>query len=172
MRKSRVWITLGLCLFAAVAFVWAQSNRRPGLWETTASMTWQQSPMPAGMNMPTGIKSPFSGTTTTSQVCLTQEMIDKYGAPVPPARSGCQVLNIVLKANGMTADMVCSGPMNGKGSIESSWTDTSRARSKVHFTGTMQMGPNTMPVEWTVDSTSAYKGPDCGSVKPLPMPSK
>ena len=31
------------------------------------------------------------------------------------------------------------------------------------------MGSNELPVEWTLDATSAYKGSDCGSVKPLPM---
>jgi hypothetical protein len=34
----------------------------------------------------------------------------------------------------------------------------------------MQMGQNATPVEWTVNSTSTYKGPDCGSVAPMPMP--
>jgi hypothetical protein len=34
----------------------------------------------------------------------------------------------------------------------------------------MQMGQNSRPIEWTSESTSVYKGPDCGSVKPLPMP--
>ncbi|MDE3187521.1 MAG: hypothetical protein KGM96_08375 [Acidobacteriota bacterium] len=27
-------------------------------------------------------------------------------------------------------------------------------------------GPNTQPFEWTVESTSVYKGADCGNVKP------
>jgi hypothetical protein len=60
--------------------------------------------------------------------------------------------------------------MSGHGDLESSWTDGNVAKGKVHFVGTMQAGPNSMPVEWTVVSTSVYKGPDCGSVKPMPMP--
>jgi hypothetical protein len=36
----------------------------------------------------------------------------------------------------------------------------------------MQMGPNAVPVEYTITATSTYKGADCGSVKPLPMPDK
>jgi hypothetical protein len=36
----------------------------------------------------------------------------------------------------------------------------------------MQMGPNAMPVEYTMVATSVYKGADCGSVKPVPMPDK
>jgi len=169
MRKTLVWITLSFCLFAVANVASAQAIRKPGLWEMTTTMTWQKSPMPAGMVMPPGMKSPFSGSTITSQVCLTQAMIDKYGAPVSQNKD-CQIVNISMKANGMTASMVCSGKMSGKGTIESQWPDGSHARGKEHFEGTMQAGPNTVPVEYSADSTSTYKGPDCGSVKPLPMP--
>jgi hypothetical protein len=34
----------------------------------------------------------------------------------------------------------------------------------------MQMGPEPTPVEWTNNTTSVYKGPDCGKVKPVEMP--
>jgi hypothetical protein len=168
MRKTRVSFLLGCCLFAVVALAWAQAVRKPGLWEMTANMTWQQSPMPPGMTMPAGMKNPFSGTTTTTQSCLTQAQIDKYGAPMPQSRSGCQIANVVLKTSSMTADWVCNGQMNGKGSLESAWPDGNVAKGKVHFVGTMQSGKGTMPVEFTINSTSIYKGPDCGSVKPMP----
>ena len=62
--------------------------------------------------------------------------------------------------------------MAGKGSVESSWTDSDHATTKVHFPGSMQMGPNATPIEYTIQATSVYKGPDCGSVKPPPMPDK
>ena len=42
MRKTRVWITLGCCLFAVAVIAWAQTTRKPGLWEITSIMTWQQ----------------------------------------------------------------------------------------------------------------------------------
>jgi hypothetical protein len=38
------------------------------------------------------------------------------------------------------------------------------------MSGTMQMGQNSHPVDMTVNSTSVYKGADCGSVKPFAMP--
>jgi hypothetical protein len=158
MRKTRVWITLSCCLFVLAIFAWAQANRKPGLWEMTTNMTWQQSPMPAGPH--------------TTQVCVTQAMIDKYGAPMPQSRNNeCQISNVVMHPSSMTADWICSGKMAGKGTVESSWTDPDHARSKVHFLGSMPMGPNTMTMEYTIETSSIYKGPDCGSVKPLPMPS-
>ena len=171
MRKTRVWITMGCCLFALAVFAWAQSNRKPGLWEMTTNMTWQQSPMPPGMTMPPGANSPFSGAPRTAQVCLTQAMIDKYGAPMPQSRNGeCQIANVVIKPNSMSADWICSGKMAGKGTLESSWADPNHAIGKVHFTGNMQMGQNSRTVEYTIESSSVYKGPDCGSVAPAPIP--
>ncbi len=168
MRKTRICIALGCCLFAVAVLAVAQSVRKPGLWEMTSNMSWQRSPLPPGMSLPPGANSPFGGGPRTAQVCLTQAMIDKYGAPVPAAQRDCQVVNVALKATGMTADMVCSGKMSGKASLESSWAGSGNvAKGKVHFVGTMQMGPNSTPVEWTVDSTSVYKGPDCGSVQPV-----
>jgi len=170
MRKTPVMIAL-ICFVVLAASACAQSTRKAGLWEMTSTMTWQKSPMPPGMSMPAGGNSPFGGGAHTTQVCVTQEMIDKYGTPPPQSRNNqCQMSNVVKKANGMTADWVCSGMMSGKGSLEASWTDADHSTSKVHFLGSMQMGPNATPVEYTIESTSVFKGADCGSVKPLPIP--
>ena len=114
--------------------------------------------------------SPFGGGPRTTQVCLTQAMIDKYGAPLPQTHSGCLINNVVMKPNSMSADWICSGRMVGKGSFESSWNDPDHAKGRVHFAGNMQMGQSSTPIEFTVESSSVYKGPDCGSVQPLPMP--
>ena len=171
MSKTRISIAVGSCLFALAIFSWAQAPKQPGLWEMTTTMTWQKSPLPAGMTLPAGIKSPFSGTTTTTQVCLTQAWIDKYGAPVSQNRD-CQLTNIVKKANSMTAELVCSGRMNGTGTVDAFWTDANHSKGKMHFAGTMGSGSNAMPVEWTTDYISVFKSSDCGKVKPLPMPDK
>lgn len=172
MSKTRVWITMGCCMFAMALFAWAQANRKPGLWEMTSNMTWQQSPLPPGVTLPPGAPSPFAGGPRTTEVCLTQAMIDKYGAPMPQSRNNeCQIANVVMTPNSMTADWICTGKMAGKGTLESSWTNLDRAQGKVHFVGAMQMGPNSRTIEYTIETTSVYKGADCGSVKPLPMPS-
>ncbi len=172
MRRTRIWIPVGCGVAATAMLLMAQPNRRPGLYESTTTMTWQQSPLPPGMQMPAGAQSPFSGSTHTVQVCITQEMIDRFGGPVPPSREGCQLANVVKKADGMTADLVCTGMMGGKGTVESSWSEGGTSKSKVHFTGAMQMGPRSTPVEWTTESSSTYKGADCGSVKPITLPQK
>jgi hypothetical protein len=170
MHKTRVWIAAGCCALTLAVFAFAQAVRKPGLWEMTTTITWQQSPLPPGMTMPAGANSPFAGSTHTTQVCLTQQMIDKYGAPMPTTNGDCKISNVALHATGMSADMVCTGRMNVKATMESSWADGNVARGKVHFVGTMQAGPNTRPIEYTMISQSVYKGPDCGSVQPQPMP--
>jgi len=46
MRKTRIWITLCCCVFAFATLASAQVNRKPGLWEMTTTMKFQQSPLP------------------------------------------------------------------------------------------------------------------------------
>jgi hypothetical protein len=151
--------------------LFAQANRKPGLYDVTATMTWQQSPLPPGVQMPAGANNPFSGAPHTSQVCVTQEMIDRFGGPVPQsARGDCQVKNQNMTATGMTADYVCTGQMSGTGKLEGTWGEGGMSHSKVHFTGTMAMGQRSTPIEWTMDTTSTFKGSDCGSVKPMALP--
>ena len=173
MRRAIFTVVCFCVLFTVI--VSAQA-RKAGLWETTTNMSFQQSPfpqMPAQANghaMPGG--SPFGGPHTT-QVCVTQAQIDKYNAIYnnnSPQQRDCQMSNIVKTANGMTADMVCTGRMNGKASVHFTWSDGDHSTGTIHFTGTMQMGPNSMPVEWTNTISSVFKSADCGSVKPFEPP--
>lgn len=161
MRGFRMGSILGICLVTATVFA-VGPNRKAGLWESTTQMTWEQAPMPGMPSMPA----------RTTQVCVTQEMVDKYGGPIPETLGSCQVSNVVMKPGKMTADLVCTGQMNGKATIVSTWEDGEHAVTNVHFTGEMTMGPNTKPVEWTQKSTSVFNGADCGAVKPPPMPAK
>lgn len=160
MRIDHNLLTVGVCGLALGLFARAQ-GRKAGLWEVTATMTFQQSPFPEGM-MQMG-----SGPRTT-QVCVTKEQIEKFGTVPPHSPGNCKIADVVKKANSMTAEMICAAPYSGKGEIASSWSDDSHSTSKVHFVGEMQMGEESKPIEWTVESTSVYKGADCGSVKPLP----
>ena len=166
MRKTGVCLTLGCSLLALASGARAQGNRKPGLYEVTSTMTFQQSPFPAGMQAPGG--SPFGGGPRTSQVCVTQAMIDKYGGPPPQTRGDCQMANIAMTPTGMTATMACTGQMSGSATVNAVWSDSGTSQTKVHFTGNMQMGPRSTPVEWTMQANSSFKGADCGSVKPPP----
>lgn len=170
--NKKIEIIVG-CVSLAAPLVVAQSVSKPGLWEITSTMTWQQSPFapsdPSKNASPSAAASPFGSAPQTSAVCLTREMIDKYGAPLPQSRD-CHVENLVKSADGMKADWVCTGRMLGKGTLESVRTEPDHAKGHIHFAGTMVTSSGSKPVEFTIESTSVFKSSDCGDVKPLPMP--
>ena len=71
-------------------------------------------------------------------------------------------------ATSMTADWVCSGQHEAarersshRGPMETGLT------GKIHFPGAMQMGRRLQAGRVDQRMTSVYKGPDCGSVKPM-----
>jgi hypothetical protein len=162
-RKTlRIAIPTAL-LTAATVLAWAQS-RKPGLWEVNSTMTWQQSPMPGG-------GAPPGGGPHTTQVCITQAQIDKFGTAMPQTRAGCQISNVEKTDHSMSAVMTCAAPMTGTGTIESSWDEPDHSKSKVHFKGSLP-GQSPRPIEWTIDSTATFKSTDCGSVKPIDPPVK
>lgn len=170
MRKTRVWIALAVCLSAVASVSLAQKPpMQPGLYETTSSMTWQKSPFPPGMNMPPQAAAAMGGP-HTAQSCLTQAWIDRFGGPIPQNRGDCHMTNMSMSPTSMSATLVCTGQMSGSGDVSVEWSLGGSAKGKIHFSGAMQMGPNATPVEWTNEFTSTYKGPDCGSVKPVQVP--
>jgi Protein of unknown function (DUF3617) len=172
MRKVRLYLTLMSCVFALVHSSQAQS-RKAGLWEMTSKTTILQPGSRVGA--PTN-----NGTSTQAQasepeglpVCLTQAQIDKYGVILPPSLRDCEISNVVQKPNSFSADMMCKGAYNGKGSIESIWTDDDHASGKVRFVAKSRDSAAPMSIAWTQESTAVFKSPDCGSVKPRPMPTQ
>jgi hypothetical protein len=164
MRKTGARIAVSLCLLATSILVWGQT-RKAGLWELVTQTRMQYA---AGSEA--GGAQPASAPHTT-QVCLTQEQIEKYGAIVPQI-PGCQVIHVVKKPGGMNGEIVCTGRMSGKGVVESSSEDGVHAKGKIHFSGTIQAGSSTKPMEWTSETAGVFKGADCGEVKPAPLPGK
>jgi hypothetical protein len=140
--------------FIAPTLVATAQDRKPGLYEVTL-VTTTVSPTPE-------VHPP-----RTWQACLTQEMIDKYGAIVPENLSNvCQLVNVVKKPGGMTADIVCSAAIKGKGTLEVVWSDSEHSKGNLHFSGTIHPGDNDIKIEWNAVTSSVYKGPDCGALKP------
>jgi hypothetical protein len=168
--RIRIPIALGCCIFAVAVSAQAQNPMKPGLYETISSMTWQKSPFPPGMQIPPQAAAAFGGGPHTTQSCLTQAWIDRFGGPVPQSRGECQMTNLSMKPTGMTGTLVCTGQMSGKGEVNVEWSLTGTAKGSMHFAGAMQMRGSATPIEWTNEFSSIYKGADCGSVKPAPLP--
>lgn len=170
MNKTRIWTVVGCCSLGLAVLAWGQTRPKPGLWETTTQMSMAGMPqmpqLPPGVQMPA---SPFAP--HTSQVCVTQAMIDKYGSPYSnPPRGNCQMTNMAVTPDGMTATLTCTGQMSATGTVQTTIVDANTTKSTVHITGTMQMGSNSRPIDMTIQSTSVYKGADCGDVQPVTMP--
>jgi len=156
MRKVHTWVSLCCCLILFAACAQGQTKQKPGLWQVTTQMSMSGGPM----NMP---QMPAH----TSQVCVTQAMIDKYGGPYSnPQNAQCQLSDVSLTATGMTANLTCTGQMSMSGTVQIVFVDANTTKTTVNMA--MQMGANSMNM--TSVSTGTYKGPDCGNVKPLAMP--
>ena len=103
------------------------------------------------------------------QACLTPEMIDKYGAIVPEQLSNvCQLANVVKNSGAMSAEMVCSGPITGKGNVAINWSDSEHAKGNIRFNATIHPGQNDIKLEWSATTTYVYKAPDCSVLKQTP----
>ena len=168
MNKILSWTIAGCCCFAVAVFAWGQTKQKPGLWEVTSTMSM------AGMpQMPAGAPSASPFAPHTSQVCVTQAMIDKYGGPNPQLPHGdCKVTDVSRTSDGMTAKIACTGQMSATGTVESTWPDANTTHTTVHLTGSMAMGQMNHPIDMTMKADSVYKGADCGNVKPPQMPSE
>lgn len=164
------------CLLLAAVNAVAQGKPKAGLWEysTQMSMAGQQMPqLPAGVTLPAGVSMPHGmGGPIVSQVCVTQDQIDKYGGPTAnPHHGNCQVTNLSKQSDGMTAEMKCTGDMNATGTIVSKWSNGGNTtNTTMHMTGTMNAGGSSQPIDMTTQVNATYKGADCGSVKPLQAP--
>jgi hypothetical protein len=155
MKAIRVWAVLGICLIAVAAQA-QSSSRKPGLYEVTSQMSMSGGPS----NMP-------AMPARTTQVCVTQAMIDKYGGPTTTPQTGqCQMTNVSLTASGMTANISCTGRTAMTGTVQMTFVDANTSKTTINMT--MAMGANTMNM--SMQATASYKGADCGSVQPMAMP--
>ena len=168
MRKALAWITLGCCLFRLAALVPAQTTGKPGLWETTVDVTWQQLPFPKETKL--AKSSPFRGTHITSQVCLTQAMLESFKGAAPLTRT-TEFTNLKVSPSGITARASQTGNLSGTGIGEASWTDSEHSRSSIHYTGSLRAGFDLKPVAWTEEFTSVFKNASCGDIQPFPTTS-
>jgi hypothetical protein len=168
---------MGCCGLALAVLAWGQAKGKPGLWEVTMQMSMDgagapQTPQPPpGAQLPPGKQTPSSLEPFTTQVCLTQAMIDKYEDQLPTLPgSTCQRSDVVTTPNGMTVKLTCTGQVNVTGTAQATFADENTIKSTIHMTGTIQKGSTSRPVDVTIETTSFYKGADCGSVKPVTMP--
>ncbi|HWB32187.1 MAG TPA: DUF3617 family protein [Acidobacteriaceae bacterium] len=154
MSVCKVSLALS-ALIAASPFVQAQ-DRKPGLYDVTLTTTSLQ---PSQVTYPPH----------TIQACLTPEMIEKYGAIVPEDVTRiCKVTNVKKGQGNTLASLVCTGSVEGKGTLKVVWTDGEHTKGQIQFAGVIRPNGQEIKVEWNTETASVYKGPDCGALAPPP----
>jgi hypothetical protein len=174
MRKALLWIAFLCWLGAAIRFAHSETKtavaRKAGLWEVKATTKIQQDTSQAVTSGQTESSAPSNGDAQGVQTCYTQEMIDTYGILFPPSLRDCQISNALRTANGITAEIACKGWSNGKGSLETTWSDDEHATSVIHFIVMRKRDQTTLSMGWTQEATAVFKSSDCGGVKPRTVP--
>lgn len=164
-------LTVMALAFVGASFANAQGHKA-GLYETTTTMEFIQAPFLQMPGATSAMNAPH-----TAQVCVSQAMLDRYNGVVqrPGGPGGrqqdCKMTNLNKTATGMTGQLICTGHTDGKADIKMTWTDANSYTGTMHFVGQMQMGAQSKPFEYIVHITSNYKGSECGTYKPLDMPS-
>ena len=160
--RSRKHLNLALCaaaiLLAGPSSLLAQLSDLPikaGLWETHVSVNH---------GSPIAGQSCFSaGTTLSGYLTATNK-----GAP----GTQCSVTNKAQTAHGIAFDNACTGQsMSSKGRIDFQLPDAEHFNGTSHttVTGTVQGTPVNMAIDKTF--TAKFLSSDCGSVKPVVVPS-
>ena len=139
---------------------------KPGLWDVTVDMNLGANapPIPPGaleQMQQMGLEVPFAQP-ITRQTCITPEQAAQDKIPaVTDAQSGCSVTNSKRSGNNYSAEMVCNGQMQGKGSMNMTLQDPK------HYSGTMKFqgaGPGGMPIDMTSTAKGTWVSADCGGV--------
>ena len=131
---------------------------KPGLWGTHVNVK------AGATSVSDDAQSCFSaGTTLGDYLTATNKVI---------TGTKCNISNKVNTAHGVSYDTACSGgSMGSKGHIDFQLTDVEHFSGTSHttVTGTSQGKPVNMAVDKTF--TAKFLASDCGSVKPLVVPS-
>jgi hypothetical protein len=155
-------------MLAVALPAWTQN--KAGLWAVTSTSSFRLEGAAASAIGENEASNSRRGGPQTVPMCLTPEVIQRYGVILPPSLRDCRLSNVVRQSSSMTADMVCDGRIKGKGTIESSWTDAEHAQGKIHYFDSMSNDGNTVTMGWTEEATAVYKGADCGRVPPRKIP--
>ncbi|MGH6876045.1 MAG: DUF3617 domain-containing protein [Rhizomicrobium sp.] len=141
------------------------AHGKPGLWEITTrmnmpGMTAQIPPEALACMRAMGVQMPDSRSFTT-QHCMTPEEVAADKPPPMRNNKYCTMNNSRFGAHSFTADMTCSGEMQGQGHVSVTYDGDEHYSGNYTFTGSAQGHPQNMTTSFEGKWISA----DCGSVK-------
>jgi hypothetical protein len=163
LMKTHISLLAAALVLASAGLALA-AHGKAGLWSVSTTMAApnvQIPPEALAQMKAMGMKMP-GGQTVTTQICMTQADVDADKPPAMQRDSGC-TSNITSKStSSITAEMVCSGQMQGSGHIQIAYSGDSHYEGSYTFKGVMEGHP--------METSSNFKGDwvkaDCGAVKP------
>ncbi len=152
-------IAFASVLALATSPVALAAHGKVGTWQVTTKMGGGgMAAMPNMANLPPEVQARMKAHGVqmngaggmTAKFCMTQEQVNSDKPPMTH-RGDCQAQNVHVKGNTFSADIVCTGHMNGKGHME--YTFDSPEHYSGHQTMTMTMeGGQPMTNEMTMDA--------------------
>jgi len=166
MRISVTIASMGLVAAVAVPLVAFASHGKAGLWEITTHMNMPNMsaniPPDALARMKAmGMAMPGGNQSFSSQICMTAAQVAEDQPPPSRNTKDCTVSNLKHDGHTITADMTCSGEMQGTGHYEATYDSDEHYSGSYSFTGTAHGHPGNMSSNFEGRWISA----DCGSVK-------
>ena len=181
MKTAHVFVAVMGVAFAASV---SAQQMKPGLWEITSNMKSSSGEMEKQMaaaqaqmaNMPPeqrrmmeeamakqGVKMGARGPGgTTSQMCMTKEMVERNETPAP--RGDCTTTKNERSGSTIRVAYQCKDGTRGEGEYTVVSPESYRMKSSV------QMAAQGKPETMTMEGSGKWLGADCGSLKPLARP--
>jgi len=162
MKKLLV-LSAGIALAASIPIVAWASHGKAGLWEIKIQMTGMPG-MPDMSKLPPEARAHMhgmmmSGNTMTIQHCMTEADV-KNDHPNMQHNPECKVSNVRIVGQTFSADMTCSGHMNGTGHVTMTYD------SPEHYSGTETI--HMTAAGHAMDNVTHIEGrwlsPKCGNV--------
>lgn len=164
MNTLRAFLIGTVCVLMATPAALA-GHGKVGTWEVTTKMSGGgMAAMPDMSKLPPEVQARMkahgvqmnAGGGMTVKYCMTAEQV---AADKPPMthRGPCEAQNLKLKGNTFSADIVCTGPMDGKGHVEVTF-DTPE-----HYIGhqTTTMTMNGQPMTRDMSMEGRWISADC-----------
>ena len=141
------------------------SHGKAGLWEATTTIDANMPAIPPealAQMKAHGIKPPSGqGHSFTTQFCMSQADVD---SDKPPAMKDnlCKVTNMKTAAQSYSADLVCSGDLQGTSHFMVSYDTPEHYKGQSEFSGTA----GGQPMHNVTKFEGHWLKADCGAVKP------
>jgi len=163
MKKLVVVASLGTAILAGASSPALAMHAKPGEWQVSMKMNMsgipQIPPAQLAKMRAMGIRLPMGGDTITVTHCMTpsEAAMDKIPAMSKEHQKYCTTQNLKTSADSMSADMVCTGKVQGGGHMQVQFDSPEHYAGKV----SMSFNANGHPMSSTNTFEAKWLSADC-----------